>query len=83
MSDRKYMTVAEFKTLGNRDWENGAVRDELYESIKRMEALQARLDAVKECHQYDSNYHFLGPAMRVKDVLEAVALKQEQEQGSE
>lgn len=51
MSKQQYMTVTEFKTLKDRDWENGAVRDELYESVKRMEALEDLMDAVAKLPQ--------------------------------
>jgi len=37
LMEKKGMTLVEFKTLKNRDWENGAVRDELYETVKAID----------------------------------------------
>ena len=46
MSD--YMTLVRFKSLKSRDFENGAVRDELCGSVKRMEDLSKRLQKTRK-----------------------------------
>jgi len=48
MNERAYMTKKGFRSLKERDWDNGAVRDKLYESVCRMERMEARIKAAKE-----------------------------------
>jgi len=53
MNERSYMTKEGFRSLKKRDWDNGAVRDELYESVCRMERMQAQIKAAPNCPQQE------------------------------
>ena len=46
MSDA--MTLARFKTIGPRDWTNGAVLDELYTAIKEREQFKAENERLRD-----------------------------------
>jgi hypothetical protein len=48
MNKNPYMTLALFKTLKEPDWDNGAVRDELYESVKRMGKMEAGIQRIQD-----------------------------------
>lgn len=36
------MTLARFNTIGKRDWENGAVQDELHAAVAELERLRSK-----------------------------------------
>ncbi len=53
----EYMTVKAFKTLRKQDWENGAVHQEIYNSLKDREQLQTENSAL--CRQAAHNGLFI------------------------
>jgi hypothetical protein len=72
------MTLAGFKTCKQRDFENGAVQNEIYESIKRMEKMEtgiegliAEIDEANNKTQSDRDYAMA----EVADKLRAIRSK--------